>query len=143
MRFINEQNIISDLKSRSLWGREYNYFFYGAQMPGALTFGLLGPLSLFDSQPFIVNFNESGLVLIGLDMMGEVNEKAILTIKREDIRSFTISRSVLWGLGLNRKVNIELSDNSKLVLQVSKIAFQIKDQWANINNIKKMFGAKQ
>jgi hypothetical protein len=99
------------------------YYCYGAITATVVKKLLLGNLSAFANQYFLLGFSNTRLIMIKIDMLGRPKDPTIVPFSY--FKSVKISD---WMLGIGKKINIELTDNSKILLKINKTNVMLKKQ---------------
>ncbi|MEP7204896.1 MAG: hypothetical protein ABI716_01745 [Candidatus Saccharibacteria bacterium] len=137
MTIWNDQNISQLLQANNMWGQSYNHYFYGIKMPSVNMVGLVGVFAAVTMKLFIVNVSDTGLGIIGLNLMGDVEPTAIAHYDRQHIASMTVKTKWI-ALGMADSVEITFSDGDVLKLQVNKWNATVKQQGANLARLRRM-----
>jgi hypothetical protein len=99
------------------------YYCYGTITATVVKRLLLGNLSAFANQYFLLGFSKTRLIMIKIDMLGKPKDPTIVPFSY--FKSVKISD---WMLGIGKKINIELTDNSKILLKINKTNVMLKKQ---------------
>ena len=91
---------------------------------------LLGSLSAFANQYFLIGFSRTRMIMIRLDMLGKPREPVVIPFR--DIQDIQISG---WMFGMGKKIHMKLTDGSKIRLKVNKWNVMLKEQKENLNSI--------
>lgn len=137
MKILNDQIIVSDLQSNGLWGSEYNYYIYAYMLPSSNAFGL-GAIAVLATKYYILNFNEQGLGVLGINLEGSVIEGHVQMLPYIKIKQLSI-KSKLVTLGMAVNLQIILDDNTTLNMQVNRYVATIKQQGPNLQSIRSNF----
>jgi hypothetical protein len=103
------------------------YYCYGTISATMVKMLLLGNLSAFANQYFLLGFSKTRLIMIKIDMLGKPQEPTIVPFSY--FKNVQISD---WLFGMGKKINIELTDNSKIRLKVNKTNVMLKKQKENL-----------
>lgn len=106
------------------------YRVYGVIMATVGKMMLLGSLSTLANQFFLVGFSQTRMIMIRLDMLGKPKEPTVIHFS--DIQDVRISG---WMFGMGKKINIELTDGSKIRLKINKMNVMLKKQKENLLSI--------
>jgi hypothetical protein len=106
------------------------YRVYGVVTASTVKRLLLGSLSAFSNQYFLVGFSKTRMIMIRLDMLGKPKEPAVIHLL--DIQDVKISG---WMLGMGKEIYIQLTDGSKIRLKVNKKNVMLKKQTENLEAI--------
>ena len=106
------------------------YRVYGVVTASAVKILLLGNLSAFANQYFLVGFSKTRMILIRLDMWGKPHEPAVIYFR--DIRDVRITG---WMCGLGKKLYFRLTDGSKICLKLNKINGSLKNQKEKLGSV--------
>jgi hypothetical protein len=120
---LNDEIMLQTFSQFDEAGDSVLYYCYGTITATLGKMMLLGSLSAFANQYFILGFSKLRLIMIKIDMLGKPKNPTIIPLSY--INSVKISN---WFFGMGKKITIELTDNSKIRLKVNKTNVMLKKQ---------------
>lgn len=106
------------------------YYCYAVTRASAGKIFLFGTLSTLSNQYFLLGFSKTRLIMVKLSGLG--NPKGHQVIPYSQLERVKVSN---WMFGIGKKINLSLTDGSKIKLQINKKVFGIDQQSENLKAI--------